>query len=1163
MGVKDQGPRAEGKPEVGPPLGRVRSIGDWVAANGTEPGAMVAYRIALRNAWEHFRLDKLKTAAHLVNRLLRDLERWSSVGTGGLSEAALIRAGALVVRGCVFQRKVKIKRMRKTLIKAIQIYQSAFHGPNPEAAEGQDYRFHGLALYLRTEAGQGVAEPALSRALEALHAAVAHGDTTQETFWYLGRIYQRQKEWEKAEHFTRRSLALAPSRPSANFTLGEILEAQGRKPEAVQAFEKAAGAFAATERFKEALEVLDHIAALVPNDARGQTFRGLVLTALGRYPEALAALERGLAQRVDDAWALMTKGRALRLAGRPDDSTRTLRDALERDPNLADAHVELATTLLALGRTEEALQAADRALDLQTEMFPALVVRGQALRELGLLEEAVQVFRALRRRAPGLLWARVELADALAALDRHEDALKVLNGALQDHPENPVLLGSKGLALQALGANEDAEQVLRHAVSLDPENAWLHALLGEVFRALGRFDEALKALDRAVAIRPDYAYALATRGQVFRAQGHLDRAVPALTEALRIDPELDWARTELAECHLQAGAPRDAVKDLDAVLLSRPDDPYVLTLAGIALRASEEPDRSEESLRQAARLDPENAWTLTQLGETLLVLDRADEALKELDHALTLQPEDENAHAARGQALRVLDRLDEAVDAFRMASDLDPKNVWRHTQLAEILRLRGRLPDALEVLDAALSIDPHDAPALATRGQVLRALGRRDEALAAALHAFEHDPDLGWSRIELATVLTDLDYLDEALDVLETTGSLHSARDRAEQLGLMGQVHCAMGQYEPARKRLDESLAQDSRVDWIHGVRGWALENLGLPDEALAAYQKAAELNPKSWWWRKGIANALHLAGELKTTAAHEEYAKVIELAEASSKSLDAELISLIGWCHYRLGHPETAIRSILQALIINPKLVSDQFDLALVLLVSGNFEPAGREYQKALEMIRMKPASRRVGLVRVALRDLKMAAAAKESGPDVKREAENAAELIAQALVEAEKIVNAAAAIPGRALKTVRIAAPVNVVYSQLSQVERYKDFMENVEEVSWEDKKRLAWKFVLKEPSGQWSADVVEQVPGRRLSCQTRSDSDLKFAYTVTLAPENATSTMLLARLSYSIPNDPGAEPEALRAQMEGRLERDLRNFKKHVESQSALGDPPRLRD
>jgi uncharacterized membrane protein len=132
---------------------------------------------------------------------------------------------------------------------------------------------------------------------------------------------------------------------------------------------------------------------------------------------------------------------------------------------------------------------------------------------------------------------------------------------------------------------------------------------------------------------------------------------------------------------------------------------------------------------------------------------------------------------------------------------------------------------------------------------------------------------------------------------------------------------------------------------------------------------------------------------------------------------------------------------------------------------------------------------------------------------------------------------------------KSIDVAAPVRTVYNQWTQFEEFPRFMEGVKSVRQVDDKRLEWKAEVAGKDVAWSAEILEQVPDRRISW--RSTSGKKNAGVVSFAPaRDGNGTRVTLALDY----DPEGAAENVGSAVglvSGRVEGDLERFKKFLEA------------
>jgi tetratricopeptide (TPR) repeat protein len=278
-----------------------------------------------------------------------------------------------------------------------------------------------------------------------------------------------------------------------------------------------------------------------------------------------------------------------------------------------------------------------------------------------------------------------------------------------------------------------------------------------------------------------------------------------------------------------------------------------------------------------------------------------------------------------------------------------------------------RLDRARRYFEQAIGVAPQDPWLITdlalvdhTDGQHVRALDQIDRALAL-------DSDNPWALRTKARILADVGAFTKAVEVLN--------------------------------KVLEVSLPVAS----VYQSLGWLLENASpdrIPD-AHDAYVKAAELDDRDLWIRRGLADTL--ATLRGAAAAREHYQWVVSEIERQVDP-DIDTVALLGWCRYGLGHYDGAIRTYVSALSGGPMSIETgylHFDFGLALLASGQADLALSEYRRGILQITGGTSLRQRGLLLVALGEL---AGAGLRGTVEGRDAAAARGVLDEALVEAEK---------------------------------------------------------------------------------------------------------------------------------------------------------------
>ncbi len=307
--------------------------------------------------------------------------------------------------------------------------------------------------------------------------------------------------------------------PNALVALGVLYGNTNRQPEALLAFERAAGTD--THFFQAQLN------------------HGLALLKGGRTADALIPLKRAVELLPQSHEANVAYGLACVMAQRYGAAAGPLDRAWKHDPSNARVGALLATTYLrtgaaamavpilrqvsgpgtrdpapllllveALNVTEDTNGAMEAARDAQ-KRFPgspqAHMAVAQQLARLGKYQEARPHFETVLKLAPGLPEAELGMADTLQRGGEHARAADHYRASMKS--PGTALAARVGLArsLVALRKLDEARAVLEEGLPLHPEDVSLRLELSRVYARLGKPElaaEQTKILEQLRAAQP-------------------------------------------------------------------------------------------------------------------------------------------------------------------------------------------------------------------------------------------------------------------------------------------------------------------------------------------------------------------------------------------------------------------------------------------------------------------------------------------------------------------------------------------------------------------------------------------------------------------------------------------------------------------------------------
>ena len=224
-------------------------------------------------------------------------------------------------------------------------------------------------------------------------------------------------------------------------------------------------------RYAEAIERIDPLVDLMPDQPALHNLAGAAYAGAGRLDEAVTRYDRAISLQPDFADAHSNRGAALREKGRLVEALDSFDLAIACRPDFAEAHSNRGIVLKALGRSEEALLSYDRAILLNPRSSSALYNRGNALHDVRRLDDALASFDQAIAQRPDYAEAHCNRGNTLHALGRLDAAVESFDRAIRFRPGFATAYANRGNALHEMKRLDAALQSYEEAVRLDPGNA--------------------------------------------------------------------------------------------------------------------------------------------------------------------------------------------------------------------------------------------------------------------------------------------------------------------------------------------------------------------------------------------------------------------------------------------------------------------------------------------------------------------------------------------------------------------------------------------------------------------------------------------------------------------------------------------------------------------
>jgi Flp pilus assembly protein TadD len=468
--------------------------------------------------------------------------------------------------------------------------------------------------------------------------------------------------------------------------------------------------------------------------------------------------------------------------------------------------------------------------------------------------------------------ANASFEQGLIALkeSRFDTALEKLTAAEHERPGDPKIRNFRGITLAAMGRSSEASSEYREAIRLAPQMADAYRNLGFLEWTSHELDSARTNLTRAVQLAPEDSFAHYYLGRVELDAERFREAFDELRRSNVPWPEDPGFLLQIGAGYIATGRESDAGKTLDKVSELRLAEAQAAQLAYLRVQLHQA-DAAIKILRSLASSQaPVQPWTVFDMALVQIMSGNYPEGVtqaKKYLAAVAADPSDRaEALSLVGIASARAGHTQQSIDAFQNAAKLVPLQEEHWLNLTRELMEVNRYSDSITAVQEGLAANPKSYALHLRLGAAYLAAGQQKEAETAFRELVSAGDPLPTSYVGLAQV------------------QLRSGR-AAE----------AVLQLSAAEKKLGPTFL-------ISYFLGLAFERAGKPTEALAAFQKAAQLKPDS-------AEAHIGAGKVQLSLGHIHEA-IQELESGLRMNpKDVRARRLLSAAYRRAGDPQTAAK--------------------------------------------------------------------------------------------------------------------------------------------------------------------------------------------------------------------------------------------------------------
>ena len=481
-----------------------------------------------------------------------------------------------------------------------------------------------------------------------------------------------------------------------------LLHAARLHPQEASVYLYLGEAYAATNRIRAAVDVLEKYVGLVGNPeqdklreaSRAYYLLGQNLQRLGREDEAKQALARS--QQIREAkFKYDVKHIFEEKKSSEDDGEGRISDPVADILDAGSAEQKRgAQTIAQQGlpatsmpklpapkETEAARQYRSFAGEILASSYNDLgVMRAQASR----FPEAAEFFKQASAWQPNLHGLDRNWGLACFRAQLYQEAVPPLERELKAHPEDTFIRQLLGLSYSMLEDDAKVVEVFQPLRDHPPDDPGLLLAWGTALVHTHQSVAAAAIFQRLLEQNAANASLHLLLGQAYAQQKDYSGAIAELNKALQLDPQLAEAHYNAGLVYLEQKDLESAAREFRAEGTIRPNDAQTMYYLGYTLLLQDQLQESVALLRQVVKAMPKYEPAYFELGRALLQQEDTAGAIENLETAKKLAPDHDAVYFQLSQAYRRAGRVQEA-----------GRELAAYQKLIEANRLRKR--ESLEI----------------------------------------------------------------------------------------------------------------------------------------------------------------------------------------------------------------------------------------------------------------------------------------------------------------------------------------------------------------------------------------------------------------------------------------------------------------------------------
>ncbi|MEE3410435.1 MAG: tetratricopeptide repeat protein [Treponema sp.] len=424
-------------------------------------------------------------------------------------------------------------------------------------------------------------------------------------------------------------------------------------------------------------------------------------------------------------------------------------------------------------------------------------------------------------------------------------AARLYSTLLKDSPSDLELLKRLGNVYIKSGEDKKAQDIYETLLTLEPKNPDFLLTLGGIYRRIKMYDKSIEVLNKALKAGAKEVQVYYNLGFTYKFQENFKDAIDCFETVVTLNPNDVLAYNHMGSIYEKKKEYDAAIQAYQMGLKVDPNHPILHFNLAQTYEASGNIDGSIREYEAALRYKPGWKEAYVEYARLLFKKGRIKEAENVTEQAIKVNGDSARLQSLMGDIYMAEDFYEGAEERYHLSLKSDPKRVKALLGLAKAYEAQGKNADAVEAIQKAKSIAADDdrvikdsvsinlsAKKLAAANKDIKALFEKDQDDLETL-------DLAGQYYICSDEETRADDCYKKIESFDPSYKMHlkNASKRYRQKGKLDKAQDVLKEYI-------RQTAPSNATTYV--ALGKIEEEMGNPNEALAAYNRALELGSEN-----------------------------------------------------------------------------------------------------------------------------------------------------------------------------------------------------------------------------------------------------------------------------------------------------------------------------